>query len=473
MKRIFFIMAMSLIYSAVSANNVQVTNLVKTGNVLTFNLSWENSWRSSLTYHDAVWVFIKQAPNGGPSWEHAKVSDAMAGAGYLAVLPGDQVGFFVRRTGNGNGTVSTQVSATLIGLNGIFQDVKVMAIEMVYVPTGDFYAGDGASTQGIARGDDASQSVHITQTTTLTCGSTSDDIQFTHSAPCSNIPPSFPLGYDEFYCMKYVVTQGQYVDFLNCLSRTQQENRVTADVTGTTVANVFVLADDTTPNDGNVVRCDASIGTGNITFYCDRNNNGIPNEADDGLSRACNYLSITDWMAYMDWAGLRPWSFLEVEKASRGPMAPVAHEKSWGSTLCSANGTLVNAGLATERWSNSKVDGGISTYSDNVIRVGCNAPSSSATRELSNASFYGIIDIGNNPGDYYIHPEHIGDFLQVEGDGTLNSAGEANVAYWPTIDPTTYQKSKLPLCSTGISNMSVSSPGHSAFGGGRGVRSFF
>ena len=118
------------------------------------------------------------------------------------------------------------------------------------------------------------------------------------------------MGYDAFYCMKYAITQSQYVDFLNCLPRTQQENRVVADITGTSVTNVFVMCDNTVPTGGNVIRCDANIGTGNITLYCDRNNNSIPNESDDRMSRACNCLRVIDWMAYLDWAGLRPMSFL-------------------------------------------------------------------------------------------------------------------------------------------------------------------
>jgi hypothetical protein len=273
--------------------------------------------------------------------------------------------------------------------------------------------------------------------------------------------------------MKYVITQSQYVDFLNCLGRNQQENRVAADITGTTVTNVFVLCNSTTPLKGNVIRCDANIGTGNITFYCDRNNNGNPNETDDGMSRACNYLTVTDWMAYLDWAGLRPFSFLEVEKASRGPLLANQKEYSWGSTLYNNNGTLQNAGTDTEKWSNSGIDGGISTYSDDVIRVGCNAPATGATRELSNATFYGIIDLGNNPGDFYIPQTYVTTFKAIDGDGLLNSAGEANVFSWPILPPTGTNRIKLAISSAGISQLSVSIVGRTSDAGGRGVRSNF
>jgi formylglycine-generating enzyme required for sulfatase activity len=473
MKNILLILIFALISITIWANNVQVTSLVKTGSTITFDLQWENSWRSSITYHDAVWVFVKQAANGGPSWEHANVSTATVDSGYETVVPSDEVGFFVRRSENGNGTATTSVTATLLDLNGAFQDLKVMAIEMVYVPTGEFYAGDGASSGRIARGDDELESVHITSDGALTCGSTSSDIQFLNGTCLSDIPETFPKGYSKFYSMKYVITQKQYVDFLNCLPRNQQENRVFGDVTNSTVTNVFVLAEESNPLKGNVVRCDENIGTGNITFYCDRNNNGVRNEMDDGLSRACNYLRKQDWTAYLDWSGLRPWTFLEVEKAARGPLLAVQNEYSWGSPIYTDNGTLQNAGTESENWSNSGIDGGINTYLDDVVRVGCNAPSSGATRGLSGASFYGIIDIGNNPGDWYVSKVFKDSYDGVQGDGMLDSNGDSNVLNWPIYDGVVNNFIKIPLPNWGISYLNGATNTPSLYAGGRGVRSNF
>ncbi len=462
---------MGLISYTSQANNVQITNITKSGGTISFDLSWENSWRSTFNYFDAVWIFVKQAPNGGPSWEHANIASATVGFGYDTVIPSDQVGFFVQRQINGSGTASTSVDVSLSGLVGIFQDIKVMGIEMVYVPGGGFNAGDGGSNDRIARGDNVLESIFISGSGALACGSQSTQIQY-ESGPCTDIPATFPNGFDAFYCMKYAITQSQYVDFLNCLNRSQQENRVRADVTNSTVSNVFVLCDDTSPQLGNVVSCPASIGSGNITFYCDRNNNGVPNESDDGMSRACNFLRVTDWMAYLDWCGLRPFSFLEAEKAARGGLPAVANEYSWGSTLHTSPGILQNAGTSTEKWSNSTTVGGISTINNAVIRVGCNAPSSSATRELSNASFYGIIDLGNNPGDYYISQQYVTTFQDIEGDGTLSTSGEADVSTWPVLDPLNAHKIKLPSPTTGFSQLSIISV-VSGNTGGRGVRSNF
>lgn len=472
MKNIILIFVLGLLAFPSFGNNIQVTNVTKSGSSISFDLTWENSWRVGLDYHDAVWVFMKQAPNGSASWQHANVTSATVDSGYESIIPSDQVGFFVRRSGNGNGTATTSVTAVMTGLVGVFQDIKVMAVEMVYVPQGAFYAGDGASNGRIARGDDVTEPIFVDSGAGMTCGTTANDIQYA-SGTCTDIPSTFPNGYSAFYSMKYVITQEQYVDFLNCLGRNQQENRVSADISGTTVTNIFVLADLATPSKGNVVRCDESIGTGPITFYCDRNNNGIPNEVDDGMSRACNYLRITDWLAYLDWSGLRPYSFLEFEKACRGPLMPVQDEYSWGSSLWTNNGTLENAGTESEKWSNSYIDGGISTYSDDVIRVGANAPSTGANRELSGASFYGIIDLGNNPGDFYIDNDEVNIFTSNEGDGVLSNAGNANVSSWTIFDPAVPNSIKIALQSSGISTLSLGVIGSSSGAGGRGVRSNF
>ena len=54
MKAILLVFCFTVISIQSFANNLQITNLSKTGNTITFDISWENSWRSGLTFHDAV-----------------------------------------------------------------------------------------------------------------------------------------------------------------------------------------------------------------------------------------------------------------------------------------------------------------------------------------------------------------------------------------------------------------------------------
>ena len=45
----------------VNANNVEITGTSVSGNNITFNISWENSWYANVApaNWDAVWVFVK------------------------------------------------------------------------------------------------------------------------------------------------------------------------------------------------------------------------------------------------------------------------------------------------------------------------------------------------------------------------------------------------------------------------------
>lgn len=472
MKYLLTTLVLILIQSNIYANNLQITNVSQSGTTITFDIEWENSWKSGSKYRDAVWVFMKQQPNGGPAWQHLSISSIQPIVGYTTIVPTDQTGFMIERLFNLNGTATATVVATVTGLIGQFQDVKVMGTEMVYIPTETFFAGDGSSVFRIARGDDVTKPVKIDNNDALSCGSTLDDIQF-HNWACNDYPEEYPEGYSSFYCMKYHITQGQYVDFLNTLPREFQEKHVKTDITGTSIINDFVMMNLSNNNFyHNGIKCDTEIGTGNIEFYCDWNDNGIPNENGDGQGRPCNYMSTYDWMAYLDWSGLRPLSFLELEKASRGPLIPVPGEKCWGSTLWTEPTTIINEGTPSEKWTISQIEGGIGDiFGTGPMRVGCNAPGFNSDRERANAGFYGVIDLGNNMADFYIHHDHPG-YEEIHGDGELSSTGEADVATWPDLDPDVAQRIKNVYDTAGISANGTTYVGRNSGGTGRGVRSF-
>lgn len=141
----------------VSADDKSVT--------LEFEIAWNNSWRNIYNY-DAVYIFGKYRTQEIPQWNHIIFDDTpevqVAGTGFRIESVNGGCGLFLFRESAGSG-----VSATTIRLKWKIDgnpknplDVKsfeagkvytsIQGIEMVYVPTAPFYAGDGGSSGGFA-----------------------------------------------------------------------------------------------------------------------------------------------------------------------------------------------------------------------------------------------------------------------------------------------------------------------------------
>ncbi len=314
-----------------TANNMSVTNvsvIPQSGYAeVQFDVSWDNAWRASwhdgvntVTNWDAAWIFVKYRGPDDDAWSHATLSasdgEHTAAAGStidVGLTGGAGIGAFLYRSAEGSGSVDynevkLRWNYTDDGLGAVTGfDVDVHAIEVVYVPSGSFHAGDG-SGHGFEAGVSGS-TLQITGEGSLTLGgggagslgnnnaagmATADDFDDSTS---QSLPVAFPKGYNAFYCMKHEVTQGQYADFLNALDTTQAGNRF---------PNKYGNARHTVTN-GSVYSADAP-------------------------DRACNYLGASDAVAYIDWAGLRPMTELEFEKACRGTIAAVPNEYAWGAT---------------------------------------------------------------------------------------------------------------------------------------------
>jgi len=454
----FSLIFVCLFSSKLRANNIQISNVILTGQNTTsdytmvqFDLTWENSWRASAgpSNWDAAWVFVKYRIGSGP-WLHAYLNNTGHSTGTgtaTTITPGllntanafnsttnPEMGAFIHRSGDGAGTFS-QTGLQLrwnYGANGIADaepvDIKVFAVEMVYVPSGSFQVGDGSTViNGQFRNGPTNTPFTISSEAAITLGGLSEGSLNNNNvggmpvgdgfnnATSLTLPAAFPKGFNAFYCMKYEVTQQQWIDFFNVLENTQKTNR---DITGGTL-NSTGKASDAVINRNNI-----SWTSGDATL-----NGGTFGNV------ACNFLSWMDCAAFADWASLRPMTELEFEKACRGILTPVTNELAWGTTTITGATGISNSGANNEVASNA---GANAVFNNNAsvqgpLRVGSFATSSS-TRSQAGASYYGIMElsgnlweravsVGNATGRNLTAPIH--------GNGLLSSDGFCDIATWP------------------------------------------
>jgi formylglycine-generating enzyme required for sulfatase activity len=428
-----------------AANDVRITNFVRHpysgGNgEVEFDLTWNNSWRSTHPVEpynwDAVWIFARIGINGG-DWAPLKLNTTghTIPAGFTHTMglvdtgashnasTNPAVGMFVYRSSDGFGTATVadmrlQWSYADNGaVSGDTVEIRVVGIEMVYIPEGAFYAGDNATSyasfkQGSGDNDpwyiSSESAVSVTNAVSdgyyyVTDFYNGDDT----TGAVFTIPAAFPKGYGAFYAMKGELSQGQWITFFNMLTDMQKNTR---DITGATGKNT----------DTNTVRNNISWTSGEATL-----NGG----AYSGV--AINFLSWADLTAYLDWAGLRPMSELEYEKSGRGPKDAVAGEYAWGTTSITNATSITHSGLSNER---GQAGSNIVTDSSlGPLRVGSFAQGVN-TRVAAGGGFYGALElsgnvmersvtVGNSAGRTFEGRAH--------GNGVLDSNGNPNVTSWP------------------------------------------
>lgn len=352
-----------------------------------FRISWGNSWRidSGPSNWDAAWIFIKYRSNNGP-WQHATLNAASA-TNYTIFLSDDQLGAFLHRAGNGSGNNVSQNTLLSwdIGNDGVSIndtiEVKVFGIEMVYVPESAFWIG----TNGGAEVDRfSSQFILSENEITVNYGTSSsfagDGIGL--------LPEAFPKGFNAFYCMKYEISEEQYIAFFNTLTPSQ---KIQNDLTGSVCKN----SDDEI--DGNT-----------ISWL------GIGTEATSNTpERACSFMTGIQFARYLDWAALRPMTELEFEKATRGPGLPNDEAYAWGtSTIISSPYSIINSNLSFSSISGIMTNEGRAAYNLSSINyprpVRCglfsNLPLGGIprTREQSGSSYYGIMELSGNLAELVI-----------------------------------------------------------------------
>jgi formylglycine-generating enzyme required for sulfatase activity len=319
---------------------------------------------------------------------------------------------------------------------------------MVYVPQGAFYAGDNAASsaafkQGSSDNDPwyiGSESAISVTNSTGTAGGTGNEptgsVYYYTTDNSSNddatgaafsIPAEFPKGYKAFYVMRYEVTQEQWRDFFNSLPTTGSA-RTNRDITSST--NAGKNSDGLVQR--NNISWDSSSPSSNATLP-DRNS---PN-GETYCNVAMSYTSWDDMLAYLDWAGLRPMTELEYEKACRGTATQVSGEYAWGSTNITGATGFTNTGKVNELPSSSGANAVFDNGVSGPVRIGSFASLNygGASRELSGSGYYGVMElsgslreqavsVGNSTGRAY---------TGAHGDGALDSSGAANVTAWPPV----------------------------------------
>lgn len=415
------------------------------------------------------------------------------------------VGAFIYRSANGTGTFTANnvelrwnLGTQGLGSGGPIE-VCAFGHEMVYVTGGSFRVGSGAGN-GIY-GEffmypNGSNTYLIGSEAAITVGTSNGNLYYdsgTFQQPGDQlgpIPAAYPKGTIAFYCMKYELTQADYVTFLNRLTRQQQDSRTATALPAATTAvtNRYVLSNTTTITNRNGVRCNATVVANDpINFYCDQNGNGIGNEAADGQWIPCNFLRWSDLSAYLDWSGLRPMSEFEFEKACRGPLTPVLNELAWGTAAIATNTYgLVNAGTANEQISS----GYGSAVGNAAYSLSMNSSSgplrggifphhaSNSGRVTAGAAYYGALHMSGNLGEFCItagRPTGRA-YTGTHGNGMLNQAGAHDAAAWPAVIAGWGYRGgsfwSLAANSTISYRFAAGEPpnGATAFVGGRGVR---
>jgi formylglycine-generating enzyme required for sulfatase activity len=446
-------LCMAILFSSwhtASANNIQVGAPTLTGKDITvhfiqvrFDVSWDNSWRTTTHQRnwDAAWLFVKYRTRASYEWHHATLNYSTGTASSDGHI--EPTGGTLKVTSGGRGAflyASSSLSQQAVayddvelrwnyGADGLTDttsvELKVFAIEMVYVPQGRFYLGTGGAETNTFHNGSGSLPYQVTSENALIVNSIAGRLWATGLISSGTLPATFPKGFQAFYAMKYELSQGMYADFLNTLTRTQQQSRVEHSISGSSPSTPYAMTNTTSCSTRNEI-----VGVLMLPSTTE------PIEYSSSTPHvACNFLSLEDAQAYADWAGLRPMSELEYEKLCRGndagsSVTPVVNEMAWGDTLAVGPTSVSNSGTPLEKPGNSSANSAFNGSTMGPIRSGA---WSGGSRNAAGAGWYGSLDLSGNLWEmvgnvaiYTLIP-----FVGNHGDGALDANGNSDVANWP------------------------------------------
>lgn len=412
-KTLFLILVSACGLGNLFANNISVSTpkleITDQGTYLRFTLAWENAWYNAKN-HDAAWVFIKYKPNDPNAGARHCLLNAQ-GHQTLGKSPGnlanpslklspDNIGVFVHASQSHRGNVQWDLQLSLNPRgSGIMEHLpgewQVYALEMVYIPAGAYYLGDPDTTSRKAAaffGNNPNSFYEVKQEDqVINIGDQAGQLNYRPDEPIYQgdrqgpVPAAFPKGVRAFYIQKYELNQGAYASFLNSLG---------------TQASYF------------------RSNFGGKNYAQSRGSLSVENDHYVAKSpqRPLNFVSWDDGCAFADWAGLRPMTELEFEKACRGPEVPIAHQFPWGT--------------------DNKKD--LARYVDRddelKLKTGINESQlSDQNRAVFAASYWWVMDLAGSLWERVVSIGHpVGRaFKGSHGDGRLSGYGYANNADWP------------------------------------------
>lgn len=409
MKRLFILLFL-FSTAAIQATDIEVSDVSfnKSNALITFDLTWKNSWKNNRN-HDAAWVFVKfEIPDKG--YIHGRLENnnhnlrVVRHSVKARVNPSsDLTGVFVEPIstylGNVHWQVDLKIDKELIDQLPAEAVAKVYAIEMVYIPKSEFTLGDpdpkALNFSALYRSDDQGKYGGLYKVTSedqvIDVGPEAGHLYHNSGRnPLYTgdrkgpIPASFPKGVNPYYMMKYEVSQGQYTDFLNGI-----EPSLASRLSPHTTDKYYE-------------------SRGSIKF---ENGQYIAESTD----RPCNYITWDDGALFADWAGLRPMTELEYVKAARGPGTPLSHEFPWNTDNKEELGRYVD--LDDEL----KLKDGLDESKIN-----------DSNRHQYGASYYWVMDLAGSLWEKCVSIGHpLGRaYKGSHGDGVLSEDGSTNPD-WP------------------------------------------
>ena len=443
MKNVILILVLVWLSLPGYSNNVRLNGTVKVTDVtsgvatLELDLAWDNSWRDNFNW-DAVWIFLKTKPASG-SWSHVMLQDVQHTAtNDYVVMNGKSgnnvVGVYVflgkndtRRQASTTVTLKWACGSAYTKASFDNNQVFLLAqgIEMVYVPFGAYYLGDGSSANTLGGADGKPLAISGEGAiATLYQRASNGAI----SAAINNLNANYPKGYGGFYVMKYETSQEQYVTFLNTLTRAEQETLLGASFLSALSPGRYIFGDTLQPTFRNGIILSGKSSGQPYIFDNNLNGNDVYGEDGDGQCVACNYMSLNDLLAYASWSGLRPMSELEYERACRAPFPqdPLAGEYPWNSNSGLSRVTSITAGgraaeIAGNTSCNVNSGSGLTGSNQGPVRCGLFARTTS-TQVTAGATYWGVMEMAGNVRELVAGVSHTSLSRTTNGGGTFSTS---------------------------------------------------